>query len=92
MYSTPSQSQASNESHSSSSNEHSDSDSSNTAAQVSKNITESTPAKLLSSSGLLMAILLSLLFGLAYIVRSLKNVKLSLLLKLKRDDRAEKKY
>jgi len=39
-----------------------------------------------------MATLLSLLVGLAYVVRSLKNVKLTLHLKLKRDDRAEKKY
>ena len=48
--------------------------------------------KILSSGGLVMAVLLSLLLGLAYVVRSLKNVKLTLTLKLKRDDRAEKKY
>jgi len=48
--------------------------------------------KLLAAAGLVTAILLSLLLGLAYVVRSLKNVKLTLHLKLKRDDKAEKKY
>ena len=50
------------------------------------------PGKIVSTGGLLMVTLLSLLLGLAYVVRSLKNVKLNLLLGLKRDDRAEKKY
>jgi len=50
------------------------------------------PGKILSTGGLIMSVLLSLLLGLAYVVRSLKNVKLSLKLNLKRDDRAEKKY
>jgi hypothetical protein len=49
-------------------------------------------SKILSTGGLLMAILLSLLFGLAYVVRSLKNVKLTLHLKLLRDDKSQKKY
>lgn len=48
--------------------------------------------KILSVGGLVVGILLALLVGLAYVVRSLKNVKLTLHLKLKRDDRAEKKY
>lgn len=88
MYSPPSQSQDPD----SSSKEQAESKSSNNVPQISKSIAESTPAKLFSAAGLLMTILLSLLLGLAYVVRSLKNVKLSLLLKLKRDDRAEKKY
>jgi len=53
---------------------------------------ETSALRILSTGGLLMATLLSLLVGLAYVVRSLKNVKLTLHLKLKRDDRAEKKY
>lgn len=48
--------------------------------------------KILSSGGLVMGVLLALLLGLAYVVRSLKNVELTLNLNLKRDDRAEKKY
>jgi hypothetical protein len=50
------------------------------------------PKKILSAGGLVMTILLSLLLGLAVVVRSLRNVKLTLRLKLLRDDRAEKKY
>jgi hypothetical protein len=53
---------------------------------------DSASKKLFSTGGLLASILLSLLFGLSYVVRSLKNVNLTLFLKLKRDDRAEKKY
>ena len=48
--------------------------------------------KVLSTSVLIVAILGALLGGLAYVVRSLKNVDLTLLLILKRDDKAEKKY
>lgn len=48
--------------------------------------------KVLSTGGLIAATLLSLLLGLAFVVRSLKNVKLVLHLKLKKDDKAEKKY
>jgi hypothetical protein len=53
---------------------------------------EPTSNKILSTGGLVAGILLALLGGLAYVVRSLKNVKLTLHLKLKRDDRAKKKY
>jgi hypothetical protein len=53
---------------------------------------DTSARKLLATAGLLMAVQLSLLLGLAYVVRSLKNVKLTLRLKLKRDDRGEKKY
>lgn len=48
--------------------------------------------KLLSSGALISAILLSLLGGLALVVRSLRNVDLTLLLNLKRDDKGDKKY
>lgn len=48
--------------------------------------------RILSSGGLVVGVLLALLLGLAYVVRSLKNVELTLNLNLKRDDRAEKKY
>jgi hypothetical protein len=60
--------------------------------ETTEKITGSAAGKILSSGGFSIATLLSLLFGLAYVVRSLKNVKLTLLLRLKRDDRAEKKY
>lgn len=62
------------------------------ASQAVGKAAEGAPGKILSTGGLLMATLLSLLLGLAYVVRSLKNVKLMLKLTLKRDDRAEKKY
>lgn len=48
--------------------------------------------KLLATSVLIVVILGALLGGLAYVVRSLKNVELTLLLNLRRDDKAEKKY
>lgn len=55
-------------------------------------VSSAAVGKILSTGGLIMAILLSLLLGLAYVVRSLKNVKLTLHLKLLRDDKGEKKY
>lgn len=55
-------------------------------------VAKSTPGKIFSTGGLLMALLLSLLFGLAYLVRSLKNVKLTLRLMLKRNGKARKKH
>jgi hypothetical protein len=54
--------------------------------------TDEPSRKLLSKAVLMIAILGALLGGLAFVVRSLKNVELTLLLVLKRDDKAEKKY
>jgi hypothetical protein len=51
---------------------------------------EPTSKKILSTGGQIAAIALALFGGFAYVVRSLKNVKLSLHLKLKRDDRDKK--
>jgi hypothetical protein len=48
--------------------------------------------KVLSTAFLVGAILLTLLGGLALVVRSLRNVELKLNLELKKDDKAEKKY
>lgn len=55
-----------------------------------ENAKDNASAKIVSTGFLLMVVLLSLLFGLGYVVRSLKNVEL--ILSLKRDDKAEKKY
>jgi hypothetical protein len=54
--------------------------------------TDETPNKLLSTAVLIAAILLTLLGGLALVVRSLRNVELKLNLELKKDDKAQKKY
>jgi hypothetical protein len=54
--------------------------------------TDETPNKLLSTAVLIGAILLTLLGGLALVVRSLRNVELKLNLELKKDDKAQKKY
>jgi hypothetical protein len=51
---------------------------------------EGPSRKLLSTGALMGAILLSLLGGLALVVRSLRNVDLTLLLNLKRDDKAKR--
>jgi hypothetical protein len=45
-----------------------------------------TSYKLISTSVLIVSILLSLLGGLALVVRSLRNVNLTLFLELKKDD------
>jgi hypothetical protein len=51
------------------------------------------PSKKILSSGVLVGIVLvTLLGGLALVVRSLRNVELKLNLELKKDDAAEKKY
>lgn len=73
-------------------NQSSNSSKSKGVGQASQSVAKGTPGKILSTGVLLMAILLSLLLGLSFVVRSLKNVKLILRLKLKRDDKAEKKY
>lgn len=64
---------------------------SNELAQVSQSLAKSPSGKIMSTSGLVVAVLLSLLIGLAFVVRSLKNVKLGLGLKLKRNERMEEK-
>ena len=48
--------------------------------------------KILTTSVLVGTILVTLLGGLSLVVRSLRNVDLTLFLDLKRDDKAEKKY
>lgn len=48
--------------------------------------TRRLPAKILSTGGLLIAIVLALLLGLAFVLRSLKNIKLSLRLMLRRNE------
>jgi hypothetical protein len=54
---------------------------------------ENNAAKKILSAGVLTGIVLvTLLGGFAFLVRSLKNVELKLNLELKRDHKAEKKY
>lgn len=48
--------------------------------------------KILATAALIGVTLVALLGGLALVVRSLRNVQLSLHLDLKKDDKAEKKY
>jgi hypothetical protein len=48
--------------------------------------------KVLATGVTASVILVSLLGGLALVVRALKNVNLNLFLELKKDDKAEKKY
>jgi len=48
--------------------------------------------KIISTSILIGVLLISLLGGLALVVRSLRNVSLTLNLDLKKDDTGEKKY
>jgi hypothetical protein len=57
----------------------------------SRNSSEA-PKKLLSTGFLVGSILVTFLSGLALVVRSLRNIKLTLYFKLKKDDKAEKKY
>jgi hypothetical protein len=87
MYSQPSEQQSQG-----SSGQSNDSQQSSRAVEITEKVVQSAPGKLLGSGGLLLSILFSLLLGLGFVVRSLKNVKLTLKLTLKRDDRAEKKY
>lgn len=51
-----------------------------------------TSKKTLAVSVLIGTILVTLLGGLAFVVRSLRNVDLTLFLELKKDDTREKKY
>jgi hypothetical protein len=53
---------------------------------------DSSSKKIFSTSALIGTILTTLLGGLALVVRSLRNVNLTLYLELKKDDKAEKKY
>ncbi len=53
---------------------------------------DSSPNKRISIGILVALILTSLLGGLALVLKSLRNINLTLLLDLKKDDTGEKKY